>query len=166
MAKDRLIQRTLVSLNAIRAHALAFEAEHAAQLAAVAPGYRASARNLLHYLSVRQRDIRFLQQDLQSLGLSTLGVIEPHVLASLNAVIGCLEALARTGESDSCIHCSNRVTAAATPPLRARALSGSNSGSPGGVRFIPDVFAFSLLEYNDCRVRASPVFQLSRRTNS
>jgi len=101
MVKDRLIQRTLVSLNAIRDQALAFETEHAAALATVAPGYRASARNLLHYLSVRQRDIRFLQQDLQSLGLSTLGVMEPHVLASLNAVIGCLEALARTGESDS-----------------------------------------------------------------
>jgi len=101
MVEDRLVQRTLVSLNAIRAHALVFETEHAAELAAVAPRYRASARNLLHYLSVRQRDIRFLQQDLQSLGLSTLGVMEPHVLASLNAVIGCLEALAHTNESDA-----------------------------------------------------------------
>lgn len=100
MVKDRLIQRTLVTLESIRSGALEFEAEYAAVLANVAPRNRASARNLLHYLSLRQRDIRPLQQDLQSLGLSTLGVLESHVLASLNAVITCLEALAGAPESD------------------------------------------------------------------
>ena len=100
MVKDRLIQRTLVTLESIRTGALEFEAEYAAVLANVAPRNRASARNLLHYLSLRQRDIRPLQQDLQSLGLSTLGVLESHVLASLNAVITCLEALAGAPESE------------------------------------------------------------------
>jgi hypothetical protein len=54
----------------------------------------ASARNLLHCLSVRQRDIRPLQLDLHSLGLSSLGVLEGYVLASINAVVSNLEALA------------------------------------------------------------------------
>ena len=60
----------------------------------VAPTYRNSARNLLHYLSVRQRDIRPLQLDLHSLGLSSLGILEGHVLAAINAVVSNLEVLA------------------------------------------------------------------------
>jgi pyruvate kinase len=78
-------------LVALRDAALAQEQGLAAQLAAVAPSRRASARNLLHYLSVRRHDIRGLQQALSALGLSSLGVLEPHALASLNAVIGVLE---------------------------------------------------------------------------
>jgi pyruvate kinase len=73
---------------------VAFEAEHAGELEAIEPHYRSSARNLLHYLSVRQQDIRSLQQDLHSIGLSSLGVLEAQVLATLNAVIGNLESLA------------------------------------------------------------------------
>ncbi|NJD33056.1 MAG: pyruvate kinase [Gammaproteobacteria bacterium] len=94
MATDRLIQRTLAGLRELRDQALAFEVEHADAAEAVDPHHRNSARNLLHYLSVRQRDIRSLQQDLHSLGLSSLGVLESHVLATLNAVIANLEALA------------------------------------------------------------------------
>jgi pyruvate kinase len=78
-------------LVALRDAALAQEQGLAAELAAVAPSRCASARNLLHYLSVRRHDIRDLQQALGALGLSSLGVLEPHALASLNAVIGVLE---------------------------------------------------------------------------
>jgi pyruvate kinase len=80
-------------LVALRDAALAQEQSLAAELAAVAPSRRASARNLLHYLSVRRHDIRGLQQALSALGLSSLGVLEPHALGSLNAVIGVLEQL-------------------------------------------------------------------------
>ncbi|HYN78059.1 MAG TPA: pyruvate kinase, partial [Lamprocystis sp. (in: g-proteobacteria)] len=84
--------RTLAAqLVALRNAALAQEQGFAAELAAVAPSRRASVRNLLHYLSVRRYDIRDLQQALSALGLSSLGVLEPHALASLNAVIGVLE---------------------------------------------------------------------------
>jgi len=94
MANDRLIGRSLKTLALLRASAVEFEAAHTEALASVAPRYRNSARNLLHYLSLRQRDIRPLQQDLHSLGLSSIGVAESHVLATLNAVVTCLEALA------------------------------------------------------------------------
>jgi pyruvate kinase len=95
---DRLLERTLAATRDLRARALTFEVEHVTELEAVEPRFRESARNLLHYLSVRQQDIRTLQRDLHSLGLSSLGVLEPHVLASLNAVIGNLERLAgKTG---------------------------------------------------------------------
>ena len=77
--------------------ALQFEASHSAELEAVEQHFRNSACNLLHYLSLRQSDIRGLQRDLHSLGLSSLGNLESHTLASLNAVVANLEAL--TGET-------------------------------------------------------------------
>jgi pyruvate kinase len=98
---DRLLERTLAATRDLRERALAFEAEHADEIAAVEPRFRESARNLLHYLSVRQQDIRTLQHDLHSLGLSSLGVMESHVLASLNAVIGNLERLAGSEAGDT-----------------------------------------------------------------
>ena len=91
---NRLLERTLAATRDLRDRALKFEAEHVRELEAVEPRFHESARNLLHYLSVRQQDIRPLQRDLHSLGLSSLGVLEPHVLASLNAVIANLERLA------------------------------------------------------------------------
>jgi pyruvate kinase len=100
MATDRLIQRTLAALRDLRERAITFEAEHAHELELIEPHYCTSARNLLHYLSVRQTDIRDLQQDLHSLGLSSLGVLESNVVAALNAVIGNLEVIAGVGASE------------------------------------------------------------------
>ncbi len=93
IATDRLLERTLGALRDVRSGALALEEAHTLEIEAIEPRYRASARNLLQYLGVRQRDIRNLQQDLASLGLSSLGVIESHTLASLNAAIAILERL-------------------------------------------------------------------------
>ena len=58
------------------------------------PVFRESARNLLHYLALRQRDLRPLQHRLAVLGLSSLGRAEPHVLATLDAVLRALHGLA------------------------------------------------------------------------
>lgn len=59
-------------------------------------GAAASTRNLLHYLALRREDLRDLHAPLAELGLSSLGRIEPHVMANLNAVIGVLSRLVRT----------------------------------------------------------------------
>ena len=48
---------------------------------------RHSGENLLHYLAFRSRDLRSLQDSLASLGLSSLGCAEAHVLASINKVL-------------------------------------------------------------------------------
>lgn len=50
------------------------------------PAHRADAENLLHYVALRQRDVRHLQRALADRGLSSLGRCEPHVLASVRAV--------------------------------------------------------------------------------
>ena len=52
----------------------------------VHPNYRESARNLLHYLALRRRDLRPLQLRLAKLGLSSLGRAESHVLSAVDAV--------------------------------------------------------------------------------
>ncbi len=56
--------------------------------------FAAGAANLAHYLALRQTDLRPLQQRLAVLGLSTLGGSEAHVLATLDAVIANLFAIA------------------------------------------------------------------------
>jgi pyruvate kinase len=55
---------------------------------------RLSGMNLLHYLALRRRDIRPLQDKLATLGLSSLGRTEAHVMASVNAVLQILHQLA------------------------------------------------------------------------
>ena len=84
----------LSELTTLRAQALAREEQHAAMLARVHPEHRASAANLLHYLALRQHELRPLQQRLTEIGLSSLGRSEAHVLATLDAVISALRALA------------------------------------------------------------------------
>ncbi len=89
-SNTRVFERLIPSLTMLRDEALRLEQSFAEELVQIEPVYRASARNLLHYLGVRRHDIRNLQRDLASLGLSSLGVLEAHVLASLNAVLGVL----------------------------------------------------------------------------
>ena len=52
-----------------------------------------SARNLVHYLALRRRDLRPLQERLARLGLSSLGRCEAHTLSSIDAVIRLLAQL-------------------------------------------------------------------------
>lgn len=87
------IERALRGVEELRAHALAIEQESAELLQRTSPMCRESAYNLAHYLAVRQIDIRVLQRELSQLGLSSLGVIEAHVMASLHAVLQTLYAL-------------------------------------------------------------------------
>src|ERR1022692_3652769 len=45
------------------------------------------AQNLLHYIALRQYDIRPLQAVLASIGLSSLGRSESHVMSTINSVL-------------------------------------------------------------------------------
>jgi pyruvate kinase len=57
------------------------------------PDNRSAGRNLVHYLALRQHDLRDLQHQLTALGLSSLGRSEPYVLATLVAVERALSCL-------------------------------------------------------------------------
>ena len=77
----------------LRQAMLAREASLGSALDKVLPEYRDSARNLVHFLSLRRVDLRPLQEQLAWLGLSSLGRSESHVLASLDKVLGILHRL-------------------------------------------------------------------------
>lgn len=77
----------------LRSNMLENEATLAHWLGSVDPGYRASARNLAHYLALRQSDRRPLQEKLARIGVSSLGRAESHVLANLDKVLGILHRL-------------------------------------------------------------------------
>ncbi len=132
-ATQRFVDRLLMSIARIRAQCLEFERRHAAEVEAVHPDYRASARNLLHYLAVRQHDIREVQEDLASLGLSSLGRLESHTLATLNAVFETLRRL--SGKPDPDLSDAVAPAGFRTGPLylrdHANRLLGPESGSRG-----------------------------------
>ncbi|MEZ5987574.1 MAG: pyruvate kinase [Planctomycetota bacterium] len=71
----------------IRRDMIAAAVSSQARLDEVHPQYRDSARNLLHYLAMRRRDLRTLQSRLAALGLSSLGRAESHVLATVDTVL-------------------------------------------------------------------------------
>ncbi|HQR52954.1 MAG TPA: pyruvate kinase [Burkholderiales bacterium] len=93
ITRGLLVERATRGVEQLRRAALAAEEEFGYELGLTAPELRESAYNLIHYLAVRRHDVRPLQDDLSRLGLSSLGRMEAHVLASLNAVLAALYAL-------------------------------------------------------------------------
>ena len=88
------IESVRSELAAIRAKWSPRPARSQSLLDQVHPNYQESARNLLHYLALRRRDLRPLQLRLAALGLSSLGRAESHVLATVDAVLEVLHRLA------------------------------------------------------------------------
>ena len=87
---DSLIAR----LQPIRLEVLQAEQHFRGELDRVYLGNLQSARNLVHYISLRRHDIRELQEDLGRLALSSLGRLESHVMATLDALLSLLHKLA------------------------------------------------------------------------
>ncbi len=73
------------------------EATWQALIAGTAPENRFSARNLVHYWALRQVDLREMQSELASVGLSSLGRSEPHVHATLRLVASAIAAMLGSG---------------------------------------------------------------------
>jgi pyruvate kinase len=92
------LEEMIQQLNLLRLEMLKLGASRQTECAEVCPEHRASARNLMHYLVLRQHDIRQLQGQLAALGLSSLGRTEPHVISGLHAVINVLNRLAGSSE--------------------------------------------------------------------
>lgn len=89
-----LLSQLIEELTAIRSDMVRLEHDFKNELAVLQPGYNRSARNLLHYVALRRRDVRGLQQKLATLGLSSLGRSEAHVMASIESVLNLLHRLA------------------------------------------------------------------------
>ena len=78
------------SVSVLRDDLIKAELENSDLIRSIGQDNRRSARNLLHYISLRRHDIRKLQVGLAALGLSSLGRCEAHVLSSVEAVMGWL----------------------------------------------------------------------------
>ncbi|MGZ8488849.1 MAG: pyruvate kinase [Candidatus Binatia bacterium] len=74
-------------LSDIRDEMLLTENRFRDQTEALPDVHRYGANNLLHYLALRRRDMRPLQEKLALFGLSSLGRCESRALANLNAVM-------------------------------------------------------------------------------
>ncbi|MFP5410421.1 MAG: pyruvate kinase [Gammaproteobacteria bacterium] len=81
------LESLATELLAIRTEMVASAARARALCSTVHPDHQDSARNLLHYLALRRRDLRALQLRLAKMGLSSLGRAESNVLASVDAVL-------------------------------------------------------------------------------
>ena len=91
---DEGVCKSLIEqLWSLRTSMLENEATLAHWLGSVDSSYKASARNLAHYLALRQHDRRPLQEELARIGVSSLGRAESHVLANLDKVLGILHRL-------------------------------------------------------------------------
>lgn len=87
-------QRLIAPLQELYNQARMVEQSQAEQLQQIEPIFQASACNLLHYLALRQPDLRQLQNELTMLGVSSLGRLEAHTLATLEAGLVALHRLA------------------------------------------------------------------------
>src|SRR5262249_11807591 len=118
------------TLEAVRGEIVALDEAAAEFIAAASPAYKASARNLVHYVGLRRRDVRSLQDELARLGLSSLGRAESHVLTNLDDVLGPLRPSAQ-GRGDIL----TRPPAHSGPELRGRAGAvGDAHGGPARPR--------------------------------
>lgn len=89
------VEQVLRELVAIKVEMVSTLALSEERLGQIHPNYRASAKNLLQYLTLRRRDLRPLQLRLAEMGLSSLGRAESHVQATVDAVLEVLRRLAQ-----------------------------------------------------------------------
>ena len=95
------VKPLIKQLNAIRKAMAHAETENDHLIREVQPHYRKSARNLLHYLALRTFDLRDIQWQLSSLGLSSIGHSERYTQINLQNILFLLRML--RGEKKSVI---------------------------------------------------------------
>ena len=126
---QKKLYRLIHCLEEIQAEAQGFEERYEVQLRGVHPDQYKCALNLLHYLALRQHDISALQDDLGTLGLSRLGRAEPHVLASIHAILHALRSLqgveTKPRKSQVTIKQGRKILRKRTNALLGKKLKGS-----------------------------------------
>jgi pyruvate kinase len=84
--KKKRVAEIFEQLEQIESEAKDLEKKYEKRLKKIHPANHKSALNLIHYLALRNTDIRELQDTLGQLGISRLGRAESHVMASIAAV--------------------------------------------------------------------------------
>jgi pyruvate kinase len=89
----------LKELQTLRDNLVESENGFADMLQQVNERHRTGAINLIHYLGLRRQDVRPLQERLATVGLSSLGRAESHVLPNLQAIITLLQRILQQASS-------------------------------------------------------------------
>lgn len=118
----RELRRVRRTLQEIESRMLELEAEMHVALQRVPEERRESAKNLVHYIALRQQDLRQLQVELADLGLSSLGRLEGCALGTIRRV------LARVQEG---LACRGDEAARATLAQRRDEVEGALDWSAG-----------------------------------
>lgn len=82
------------SLESIRSEMAGLESVLSERGRDIHPSQLPSAANLMHYVALRRHDVRQIQEKLATLGLSSLGRAESHILGAVDAVLGILYRMA------------------------------------------------------------------------
>ncbi|NJL24970.1 MAG: pyruvate kinase, partial [Calothrix sp. SM1_5_4] len=122
------MQREQREIRHLLGRILAAERSSRSVIERVNEGHRASARNLIHYLTLRRLDLRDLQMRLAHLGLSSLGRCESFVLDNVLQTLARLRggacgirdpyAALTWGEARSRLHASTRALLGRKPLRR------------------------------------------------
>lgn len=88
------VAHLIEGLSEIRREMAVLEEAFSQEIQSLHSTHQESARNLIHYVSLRRHDLRPLQAQLASHGLSSLGRSESQVGANLDAVLKALHCLA------------------------------------------------------------------------
>jgi pyruvate kinase len=91
--KEKQLKTLHQQISHIIEQAQMMEIKYSTYISNVAPTYRKSALNLVHYLAMRQHQLEPIQNDLRNLGMPALENIEAHVMKSLLAIITMLNHL-------------------------------------------------------------------------
>jgi hypothetical protein len=112
------VESIISQLQPIRAEVLQAEQHFRGELDNVHLGTLQSARNLVHYVSLRRHDLRELQQDLGRLAVSSLGRLESHVIATLDALLALFARLQAKSGTDVRLRRPSPNSIRAQPCLR------------------------------------------------
>jgi pyruvate kinase len=115
--------RLLDELEVLQRELMELEQSSATILQRANPLHLESAVNLVHYLGMRRRDMRPLQERLAAVGLSSLGRMESHVLTQLNAIIDILRCALGKISADKILP-NTEVTGAARLEINTNDLFG------------------------------------------
>jgi len=105
--------------------------EFADNLQQVNEHHRTGAINLIHYLGLRRRDVRPLQERLATVGLSSLGRAESHVLPNLQAIITLLQSVLQQPSHDDLV---SRIVGAEPGSVLLQANAKNLLGKPPAQR--------------------------------
>jgi pyruvate kinase len=133
-ANHSRLQELIQQLSLLRSEMLELEVSGLAGCSEVHAEHTASARNLMHYLTLRRHDIRHLQSQLAELGLSSLGRTESHVLSALDAVLKLLRKLEGSEEANA--QPSNGIPGIGEGTLLLAEKTGALLGAPPAERSV------------------------------